>query len=247
MHRFFLRPQQVSAQRITFPPDLAHQILHVLRLNDGDLVEVLINDGTVMLTQLKFDANQSILFGKVLERRVVSTEPRVNLQLYFGLSNREKVELILQKGTEIGVSTFCPYVSSRTIVRTTSLPEKKRVRWERIIREAAEQSNRGKLPLLNEPIELEKGFAESLTEANHSYLAWVGAVPGSEKISEIVIPQKEGTVALFVGPEGGFSEEEIAQAEGFKLKFVSLGPRVLRMETAALVFPALVLYILGEL
>jgi 16S rRNA (uracil1498-N3)-methyltransferase len=247
MHRFFLRPQQVTSQKITFPLDLAHQILHVLRLKDGDLVEVLINDGCIMQAQLKFNVDQNILFGKVLERSVVSTEPRVNLQLYFGLSNREKVELILQKGTEIGVSTFCPYVSSRTIVRTTNLPEKKRVRWERIIREAAEQSNRGKLPILRATVDLAKGFSESKSSANQSLIAWAQADTQNDRLADIIIPQKEGVIAVFVGPEGGFSEDEINLAKMMELQVVSLGDRILRMETAAIIFPTLVLYALGVL
>jgi 16S rRNA (uracil1498-N3)-methyltransferase len=247
MHRFFLRPQQVSAQRITFPPDLAHQILHVLRLKDGDLVEVLVNDGFIMQAQLKLDANQNILFGNVLNRNVVSTEPRINLQLYFGLSNREKVELILQKGTEIGVSTFCPYVSSRTIVRTTSLPEKKRARWERIIREAAEQSNRGKLPILYDPIDLEDGFSQSYAVARQRVLAWAGADTQNDRLADVIQPQNGGALAVFVGPEGGFSEDEIQLVKSSDIKLVSLGSRILRMETAAIIFPTLVLYALGAL
>ncbi len=247
MHRFFLQPHKISAKRVTFPPDTTHQILHVLRLAEGDLVEVLINDGYALLTKLHTDPDRNRVTGEVLESNLIQSEPRVLLHLYFGLSNREKVEWILQKGTEVGVSVFSPFVSSRTIVRDKKLPEKKRQRWERIICEAAEQSNRGKLPILNDPVELAVGFSESQADATQSLIAWVLADPQTAKLSDVVQPQKEGALAVFVGPEGGFSEDEIEQAKSLGIKLISLGSRVLRMETAAIVFPALVLFVLDEM
>jgi len=152
MHRFFINPNQISGKRVIFPPDIIHQIMHVLRMAEGDLVEVLINDGFACLTQLHLDPVRQKVFGEIKEKYRILSEPRVDSQLYFALSNREKVEWILQKGTEIGVSSFCPVISSRSIVRDIKLPGKKRIRWKRIIREAAEQSNRGKIPILNDPI-----------------------------------------------------------------------------------------------
>jgi len=247
MHRFFIKAHQISAQVVNFPPDVSHQILHVLRLGQGDLVEVLINDGLSLLTRLQLNPDGQNIFGEILARNFVQSEPAVNLHLYFGLSNREKVEWILQKGTEIGVSSFSPFVSSRTIVRDTQMPDKKRKRWERIIREAAEQSNRGKLPILNDPIELKYGFSESLTVARQILLAWEEADTQNDRLADVIFPQNEGVIAVFVGPEGGFSEDEIEQAKSSGIKLVSMGSRILRMETAAIVFPTLVLFVLGEM
>lgn len=247
MHRFFINPYQVSAQGVNFPPDTTHQILHVLRLGEGDLVEVLINDGYALLTKLHISPEGNSMSGEILERKFVQSEPRVDPHLYFGLSNREKVEWILQKGTEIGVSVFFPFVSSRTIVRDKKFPEKKRQRWERIIREAAEQSNRGKLPILNSPIELKDGFSQSNTVARQRLLAWAGADTQNDRLADVIQPQNEGIIAVFIGPEGGFSEDEIRQARLSGIQLISLGSRVLRMETAAIVFPTLVLFVLGEM
>ena len=124
MHRFFINPNQISGKRVIFPPDIIHQIMHVLRMAEGDLVEVLINDGFACLTQLHLDPVRQKVFGEIKEKYRILSEPRVDSQLYFALSNREKVEWILQKGTEIGVSSFCPVISSRSIVRDIKLPGK---------------------------------------------------------------------------------------------------------------------------
>jgi len=247
MHRFFINPHQISAQGVNFPPDVTHQILHVLRLSEGDSVEVLIDDGYSLLTKLHIDPEGKSVIGEVVERNFVKSEPRINLHLYFGLSNRDKVEWILQKSTEIGVSAFNPFVSSRTIVRDKKLPEKKRQRWERIIREAAEQSNRGRLPILNNPIELLDGISKSPTLAKQCFLAWEGADTQNDKLADVIFPQNEGVIAVFVGPEGGFAEDEIQQAKSSGIKMISLGSRILRLETAAIVFPALVLFALDEM
>jgi len=151
MNRFFLKADQFSGKEVFFPPELAHQILHVLRLGEGDRVVVLDNQGQVHRVALHVPPGGRHVTGTIRETEPVTTEPGVHVSLCFGLSTRDKVEGILQKGTEIGVSAFYPFVSSRTRVQSTGLTVKKFARWVRIIREAAEQSHRGRLPVLNQP------------------------------------------------------------------------------------------------
>jgi len=247
MNRFFLSEDNIEKKVVRFPPDVSHQILHVLRLDEGDRVRVLDNLGHVYLVSLQVDHDQKKVQGQIMKSEPAPGEPDTRISLCFGLSNRDKVEWILQKATEVGVSAFFPFISSRTLVQSASLSEKKRQRWERIIREAAEQSGRGRLPELQPP----RDFSECLQVVRDTQglllAAWEGA--GSLEKYNLASQLTGGveSLALFVGPEGGFSEDEVRTLREFGCQMVSLGERILRMETAAIIFPALVLHRLGEL
>ena len=246
MHRFFLPPEHIAGHRVTFPKEIAHQILHVLRLGDGDQVAVLDNRGVIHHVRLQVDSPTSTVTGLIIETQPIRSEPKTNLSLYFGLSSREKVEWILQKGTEVGVSGFYPFYSSRTLVKPASLSLKKLERWERIIREAAEQSGRGRLPVLHSPKELEGCFSDAVRLNDLCLLAYEAADDDGQKLSDALDRFSGATIALFVGPEGGFSEGEVQLGVVAGFNIVSLGARILRMETAAMVLPALVLYALDD-
>jgi 16S rRNA (uracil1498-N3)-methyltransferase len=247
MNRFFLDPHHISEEFVHFPPDIAHQIVNVLRLEGGKFVEVFDDQGGVYLVSLEIDGETKQVSGKILRSQPIKSKPRVIVSLYFGLSSREKVELILQKGTEIGVSHFYPFISSRTLIQTISLPEKKVLRWERIIREAAEQSGRIWLPELHKPMDLDHSFKTARLTHDVCLIAWEQADNHEDPLHRYLSKWKAEKIALFVGSEGGFSEDEINVAEAQGIKVVSLGKGILRMETAAIVFPVLVLYELGQL
>jgi 16S rRNA (uracil1498-N3)-methyltransferase len=206
----------------------------------GEAVEVLDDTGRVFRVVLEPPMAEA-LFGRVESVREAENEPAVSLELYFGLTGREKVEWILQKGTEIGVARFSPFVSSRTLVQDARLTEKKTKRWERIIQEAAEQSQRGRLPRLNAPRSLDAIFKKTQSAQRPALIAWEGAETG-DSLRQALTGFSGESLALIVGPEGGFSEEEVARARVAGCQAVSLGRRILRMETAAIVMPALVLF-----
>jgi 16S rRNA (uracil1498-N3)-methyltransferase len=247
MNRFFLDPEKIKDQQVAFSPEISHQILHVLRLQSGDEVEVLDNQGQVYLVTLEIDAERKDVKGMISHSVSAASLRQVNVSLCFAMTNREKVEWILQKGTEIGLSAFYPFVSSRTLVQSTSLSANKIERWERIIREAAEQSQRVRLPVLYQPQSLEECLSERKEDHLISLLAWEGRDDDGKSLRETVETVKTGRIALFVGPEGGFSEEEVAIAKASCCQVLSLGEGIMRMETAAIVFPSLVLYELGYL
>jgi len=247
MNRFFLYSHLFSNDRVNFPEDIAHQIMNVLRMRSGDEVVVLDDQGAAYRVELVVDQEQKTVSGKIVGKEPVMSEPKIKLTLCFGMTSRDKVELILQKGTEIGVSEFFPFISSRTLVQSTDLSEKKRIRWERIIREAAEQSHRGRLPVLTAPKKYGESLSAICVRHDLSLIAWEGAERNKSSLKEIIEPFQGSTIALIVGPEGGFSEKEIDRAKKAGCHVITLGERILRMETAAVVFPALVLYELGEL
>ena len=149
-HRFFLPPESIVLEEVTFGPAAAHQLRHVLRLGPGARVIVLDDSGweyEVELNHLGRDAAT----GRICGRQVPGTEPRLSLTLYQGVLKGHRFEWVLQKGTELGVSRFVPLVSERAVTADAGQIEGKRARWEQIIREAAEQSHRGRLPRLAPP------------------------------------------------------------------------------------------------
>lgn len=247
MTRFFIDGNKIIGNIVHFPDDLAHQITHVLRLDTGDLVDVLDNSGMIHKVRLEVDSNARSVTGKVLASALENTEPKHQIALCFGLSTREKVEWILQKATEIGVSKFFPFISSRTLVQSTVLSEHKRARWERIMREAAEQSHRARLPELNPPLDFDDCVSAVVEACDLCLIAWENASPISDRLPQWIQPGQDQSIGLMVGPEGGFSENEVHIAKSMGCQVISLGNRILRMETAAIVLPAIVFYKLGEI
>jgi 16S rRNA (uracil1498-N3)-methyltransferase len=252
MHRFFVPPSWVQGNSVTVTGPQAHQIERVLRMRPGDVVLVLDNSGWEIETRLLSVARDRVE-GEVLHRRLAGGEPRTKISLYQGVLKSKGFELVLQKGTELGVVEFVPIIADRCVVSDLDAVEKRRRRWEWIIQEAAEQSHRGRKPVLR-PAVL---FRQACEEARHlgglSLIPWEGesdvalrevlraAPPGGE--------QKGAPFALnlFIGPEGGFTADEIAVARRYGLLPVTLGPRILRAETAGLAATAAILYELGDM
>ena len=241
MHRFFVPSEGLHDKHVILVGSQAHQIRDVLRMKSGEKIIVLDNtdyEYTVSLT--KIDRQEVI--GEVIDKNKSEGEPNVRITLYQSLLAREKFEWVLQKCTEIGVCSFVPVVTQRSIVRRTeSVTAKKISRWQNIITEAAEQSGRGKIPTLGEPLD----FSDVLSELDNFDCSLFGSAQTDTPALREIIKAKDSEIkkiALFIGPEGGLTEEEIADARGRGAKVFSLGKRVLRTETAALVASALILY-----
>lgn len=241
MHRFFLTESTLTLHRSVDLTPLSHQLRTVLRLQPGEQILLLDGQGNAYLTEIR-ELARGRAVGQVLARHLIAAEPRSFLTLYQCALKADKFEWVLQKGTEIGVSCFVPVISSRTIVRPAEKIRKKYARWQTIIREAAEQSGRGRLPNLADPLlwdEAVKGatglrllpWEETLTATAPATLADVCTAVESYQ-----------TVSLLIGPEGGVSQDEANLAVDRGWRAVSLGPRILRAETAALVAATLVLH-----
>ncbi len=241
MYRFFITPEKIKDGKVHFPSDIAHQITHVLRLGEGDQVMVLDNQGAMYYVKLVEESNRTI-HGKITHSDLSTNKNLISITLLFGMTSRNKVEWILQKGTEVGVTTFQPFISSRTLVQSTSLAEKKEKRWETIIREAAEQSGQLFLPKLNQPVDFKTALKIARNDHDLCLLAWEHSPDDRQSLSRALSGFTSGRIALLVGPEGGFSDDEVKNATKRGCTIVSLGESILRMETAAIVFPALVHY-----
>lgn len=246
MHRFFVNPDQITGDTVRFRPEQAHQISRVLRMHTGDNLIVLDGNGLVYEVVLQ-QVETAAVMGRITQRSSAVGEPRTRLTLYQSLLKRDKFEWVLQKGTEIGVSRFVPVITRRSLVRDAeSVSPDKQARWLRIINEAAEQSGRGHLPTLVEPMSFESAVADAAANNDRVLIAWEETTTGDLATALAGLPAT-AKVALFVGPEGGFDAAEVALAQAQGMTAVTFGPRILRTETAALVGPALILHTLGDM
>ena len=184
-------------------------------------------------------------YGQIETQRQTATEPDVKLTMALCLSQREKFEWMLQKCTEIGVSSFLPVISARSLVQSLGDVSQKYERWERILREAAEQSERGRAPELLPPQLYLDAVQNQRFTGSLKLIPWEEEIIGSLK--ETLQANRNKEVTILIGPEGGFSESEVITAQKAGFISVTLGRRTLRMETAAVVSAALVLYEYGQM
>ncbi len=183
--------------------------------------------------------------GVVLGEREALHEPEATLVLYQSLIRANRFDLVLEKGTEIGVSRFVPVISARSLVQGDGEPAAARgERWRRIVIEAAEQSGRGRPPRVDGPLP----FEEAVRQARGvKVMPYEGERARSMGAYLRGLSRRPDIVSLFIGPEGGFEDSEVDLAREAGAEIVSLGPRILRSETAGIVASALMLDALGEL
>jgi 16S rRNA (uracil1498-N3)-methyltransferase len=223
---------------------MAHRLGRVLRLRRGDRA-VLFDGGPreyeVELTGVSGNAVTAL----VAAERPAPPEPAARVVLYQSLVRSSRFDLVLEKGTEIGVARFLPLLAARSRVQDDHEPSTVRAeRWRRITVEAAEQSGRGRVPEVGAPA----AFDDALRGAKGlRILPWEGARLQGLTSYLRSLPDRPREVSLFVGPEGGFEPEEVALARHEGAVLVTLGPRILRSETAGIVAAALVLDALGEM
>jgi len=225
----------------------------VLRLNYGD--EIIVSDGKgreFLANVVKVDRQQVAL--ELLKEYSTPVDKLLNVVLYQGLTKGTKLELVIQKTTELGVSKIVPMYSEYSQVKPKKDREHKLNRWQEIARQAVRQSGRNYLP----EITLYKSFKDSVLEAKQFDLAIICCEPGhsAKSLKEVFKKSNNKTkrmgleiknLGIFIGPEGGFSSLEVAFAKQQGIIPVSLGECALRSETAGIVSIGLALYLWGNL
>lgn len=251
-YRFFVDPDVIHGRDVRIEERaLVHQIGTVLRLRSSMEVTLLDNSGWEHTVRLE-SVERHAVSGTVESRQLAAGEPHLKLALYVALLKGERFEWVLQKGTELGVSVFVPVVCERSVVDDAAeIGAAKLERWERIVREAAEQSRRGRLPKL-QPAQLFSPACEHATRRERTLLLWEGHGAASLRrtLKESVpraAPPAPLSLAVFSGPEGGWTESEMATAIMYNIDLVSLGARTLRAETAPIAAAAVLLYEYGDL
>jgi 16S rRNA (uracil1498-N3)-methyltransferase len=226
LHRFFVDPDDAAGDRFPLPRTIERQVRTVLRLADGDVIVLLTGDGTEAICRLTVDG------CVVEERRPAIAEPAHRLTVVQALLKGHGLEEVVQRGTEVGVAEFRLSVTERCIARELSARRLERLRS--IARESAEQSERGCVPEVQAPVPL-----ATLLEAG-AVLLYERATAGP-RLGELEPPG-----AILVGPEGGFTADEVARARDAGVRIAGLGPRILRSQTVAPVAAALVLSRTGD-
>ncbi len=246
MHRFYLSSVPPGAEELPLSPEDARKICRVLKLAPGDEI-ILWNESGVEYRALITKVTGQFVYVRVLEELENTAESPLFLNLVQGIPKGDKLELIIQKATELGVRRIYPIVTERTVVR---IPEERRAsrlqRWQSIAREAARQCGRVRIPEIAEINTLD-GIWGILETGAIKLICWERETAGLKAYLRRFGRPPRVPVYLFVGPEGGFSPQEVAACIGRGGITVSLGPRVLRTETAGLIGLSLVLYEWGDL
>lgn len=250
MHKFFTSKELINENIGKIIGDDVKHIMKVLRLTNGEKVVLNNCEGVEYLAEIN-EVNKQEVTLNILEKIDESNESDIKITLYQGLPKSQKMDLIVQKGTELGIFEFKPVITSRVDVKLKG-EFKKLDRLNRICLEAAKQSKRSLVPKVLEPIE----FEEVLKEMESLDLMLVPYENAEEFGVKSLINKfkKENvnlndikTVGILVGPEGGFEEEEIIKLKDKGAHIITLGKRILRTETAGFVAASLIQYELSDL
>ncbi|MGB8953908.1 MAG: 16S rRNA (uracil(1498)-N(3))-methyltransferase [Tumebacillaceae bacterium] len=245
MQRYFVTPEAIQGDRVTITGDDVKHIVRVLRMEAGD--EVIVCDGTgrAFHTELT-ELGDGAVTARIVEELSAQPESPVKITLAQGLPKGDKMDLIIQKGTETGITRFLPLSMSRCIVQYDDKKEqKRRERWQKIAKEAAEQSHRNIVP----DVASGMTFKQLMNGLERFDLVLVPyEMEKARGLRDVLEEHPEARqVCVVIGPEGGIAEEEIEMALRAGAVPVTLGPRILRTETAGLFVAACVAYHTGEM
>ncbi len=245
MQHFFVTPEQVTETHIYIKGSDVNHMKNVLRMKPGEQLEI--NDGNnrKFLGQIEHMEDIEIQV-KILEEYRSDTELPSKIYLFQGLPKADKMELIVQKAVELGVTEVIPVVTKRTIVKLDDKKKDKKVeRWNSIAASAAKQSARGIMPEVTKVMEWNQAlkYAESM---DHILVPYELAENMAETRNTIEAIQPGESIAVFIGPEGGFERAEIDQVMELGMQPITLGKRILRTETAGLTSLSILMYHLED-
>lgn len=245
MHRFFIKPENIKKDKIILSKEDIVYIKRVLRHKKGDKIKVLDGKGGEYLVEIE-EMSQSAGRGSILERNFRDEPAPLSIIIGQGIPKAKKMDLVIQKATELGVDTIVPLITERTVLRLDDESSKRRVeRWKKIAKGSSQQCKRSLIPEVFDVLDLDhfllryKGVDEKLIlfeEESHRRLR--------DRLGNL---QKVKRLALLIGPEGGFSRGEIDKAQDKGFIPVGLGPLILRTETAPLAALSIIQYLLGNL
>ncbi|GAB4462111.1 MAG: 16S rRNA (uracil(1498)-N(3))-methyltransferase [Armatimonadaceae bacterium] len=242
--RFFVPPNAIHGETAVLPSEVAHHAVNVLRLRVGEAV--VLHDGNENAYECHLrEVSKNSATVTVVRAYRLNTEPRTRITVAQALpKTTDKIEQVLQHGTEVGAAGFYFFTGFRSVARLAKGEkiEKRLARWEAIVRGAAEQSRRGVLPPV-EWLPFTQDVAARIPQFDRAFALHESAETSLPEALAPVTP--EARLLVIVGPEGGFTDEEIALLTDHGAPPVSLGPRILRTETAALVALTQILLLTG--
>lgn len=251
MQRYFVPPEQMEPGRIRLIGDDAHHLVKVMRAEPGE--EIIVSNGQDREVLARVAAiDRSLVEAEVIRELPMDREPKTEVWIAQSLPKGDKLETVIQKCTELGAVRFIPFLSQRTVVQYDGKKEARRLeRWGKIAKEAAEQSHRNRVPVIDSPLAW-KQLLQLLPEADLALLCYEleSNLELRPLLEEHLGQAGEGArrrILVLVGPEGGFTEAEAREAAAAGCRCVSLGKRILRTETAAMTALTCILYESGEM
>lgn len=241
MSRFFVTPDMVGDKSIliTSKSDIQH-MTKVLRLREG--VEIDISDSEAWEYKCRIEyMDKNEVEAVILDKQKFAREPEVKVTLFQGVPKQSKMDLIVQKTVELGVSKVVPVFMDRTVISDKGRIDKKIERYNTIGAEAAKQCQRGTLPVVTSPLEF-KDMVKEIENFDLVLFPYENESKTSMKDVLRNLDEKPKSVAVIIGPEGGFSDSEAELLKQCDTSCVSLGKTILRTETAGIVAISMVMY-----
>ncbi|MDD2900860.1 MAG: RsmE family RNA methyltransferase [Syntrophales bacterium] len=239
--RFFAPPAAFQKGKVVLGPEETHHLHKVLRLGPGAKVEVYDGQGRNFAAVVhKIEAGGALL--QVLEELAPWGESPLDLTLGIGLAKGEALDAVVRQATEMGVKLIIPFTSERSEQVTPERAARRLLRWQRLTQESLKSCRRSLVPRIEEPVDFTTALSGPETL---KLLFWEEELGGGLKA--FLSQPRPQSVRVLIGPEGGFSPKEAAQAQDAGFAVVSLGPRLLKVPTAALAALTLIQYAWGDL
>lgn len=249
MYKFFVKENQIEESKIKIIGEDVNHIKNVLRLQNDDNIQVCNLDTKKTYITKIIEIQTNSIIAEIIEECAYTTESNISIHIFQGLPKQEKMEQIIQKTTEIGVTDITPVKMERCVVKLDEKTASKKIeRWQKIAEVAAKQSKRDQIPNIHSCINF-KNLYEILKKYDIVIVAY--EEEKQSNIKQILKNAKQSNskkIAIIIGPEGGIAKEEIEFLNTLSnVKIVTLGKRILRTETAPLVLASIIMYEFDEM
>lgn len=244
MPRFFVNPTQIQDENAIISGEDVKHISKVLRLKNGDEITICNGQGRDYECIIR-NINKEEVITEIISSHVSQTEPKVKITLFQGITKSDKMEFIIQKCVEMGIYRVVPIITERTVVKIEDQKKQnsKLARWQKISESAAKQSQRGIIPEIGSIITLKEALEQS-KKIDCKVIAY--EKEEENHLQNILTDFSGESIAIFIGPEGGFENNEIYLAKQNDIVPITLGKRILRTETAGLFLVSIMMYEMGE-
>lgn len=249
MSKFFVKTEQINNNDIVIIGDDVNHIINVLRMKKTDKVQICNQDTGDNYNAEIVNYSKNEVECKIISKINETTESNVHITLFQGIPKFEKMELIIQKNTEVGIKSIVPVIMERTVIKLDEkIASKKLERWQKIAEIAAKQSMRDIIPQIGnitklKDIDTTEFDAVLVAYENEEHNMLKTELQKLErKIKSNNSSEQQYNIAIVIGPEGGISEKELVMLAEKNAKFVSLGKRILRTETAGVVMAGNIIY-----
>lgn len=240
MHRIFLSKSALLERPVVIGDEKAHYLSSVLRCKTGNSIIVTDESGCSYAAQILAASNKMVTI-EITGDYIMNTESGLDIILVQGLLKGEKMDIVIQKATELGVTAIIPVITERSQLRAT----RKHSRWKKIAEEASRQSGRTSIPEISDTYSFKDIFTTPALTSGKGIIFWE---QGGEKLSAVINKlSRTDKIILLIGPEGGFSEKEALIASGKGFLTATLGSRILRAETASIAAVSVIQFALGDL